>query len=100
MSEINAICDPSGDQLGHLSNVADECVRLRVGPFSIGAVKTSPRAANRTRSAFGLKPTDWTAFATETRLGRRAIPSSGTLIEIGVLFRLRVSNTCNSPFNS
>ena len=36
---------PSGDQLGHLSCAPEECVRLRVGPFSIGAVKMSPRAA-------------------------------------------------------
>jgi hypothetical protein len=44
---MKAICDPSGDQLGHLSCAPDECVRLRVGPFSIGAVKMSPRAENK-----------------------------------------------------
>src|SRR5215813_6026027 len=93
LSEMNAICEPSGDQLGHLSCAPDESVRFRVGPFSIGALKISPRAENKTRSPFGLKPTDSIKFAADTRLGRRAFPSSGTLIEIAVLFFVRVSST-------
>src|SRR6476659_3702283 len=86
MSEMKAICEPSGDQLAHLSCAPEECVRFRVGPFSTGAVNTSPRATNNARSPFGLNPTDSIKFAADTRLGRRALPSSGTLIEIGVLF--------------
>src|ERR1051325_969979 len=100
---MNAICDPSGDQLGHLSCAPDESVRFRVGPFSTGALKISPRAANNTRSPFGLKPPDPTysiKLPADTRLGRRAFPSSGTLSEIGVLFFVRVSSTWSSPFNS
>src|SRR4030095_12070141 len=97
---MKAICDPSGDQLGHLSCAFEECVRFRVGPFSIGAVKMSPRAANKARSPFGLSPHDSIKFAAETRLGRLQLPSSGTLIEIGVLFLLRASITTNSPFIS
>src|ERR1043166_519828 len=97
MSEMNAICEPSGDQLAHLSCAPEEWVRFRVGPFSTGAVNTSPRATNNARSPFGLSPTDWIRLAADTRLGRRALPSSGTLIEIGVLLRVRASITTNSP---
>src|SRR5713226_7287124 len=97
---MNAICEPSGDQEGHLSCAPDECVRLRVGPFSIGAVKISPRAEKRARSPFGLRSYDSMLFAAEIRLGRRASPSSGTLIEIGVAFPLFASTTCKSPFLS
>src|SRR5436305_4120863 len=81
-SEMKAICDPSGDQLGHLSCAPDECVRFLVGPFSIGAVKISPRAENKARSPFGLRSYDSMLFAAEIRLGRRAKPSSGTRIAI------------------
>src|SRR5437762_4582770 len=81
---MKAICEPSGDQAGHLSCAPDECVRLRVGPFSIGAVKISPRAEKSARSPFGLRSYDSILLATEIRLGRRARPSSGTVIEIGV----------------
>src|SRR4030095_945727 len=97
---MTAIGDPSGDQLGHLSCAPEECVRFRVGPFSIGAVKISPRAANKALSPFGLRPHDSIKFDAETRLGRLQLPSSGTLIEIGVLFLLRASITTSSPFNS
>src|SRR5437870_998960 len=100
MSEMKAICEPSGDQVGHLSCAPDECVRLRVGPFSIGAVKMSPRAENNARSPFGLTSYDSMLFAAETRLGRRASPSSGTVIEIGAALPLLVSRICNSPFIS
>src|SRR6185369_7830811 len=100
MSDTKAICEPSGDQFANLSCAPEECVRFRVGPFSIGVLKTSPRATNSARSPFGLKPTDSIRFAADTRLGRRALPSSGTLIEIGVLLRVRASNTCNSPSSS
>src|SRR4026209_2557355 len=99
-SEMNAICEPSGDQLGHLSCAPDECVRLRVGPFSIGALKMSPRAENTARSPLGLRPTDSIWPDAETLLGRRASPSSGTVIEIPELLRLFASRICNSPFNS
>src|SRR5437870_13748979 len=100
MSEINAICDPSGDHEGHLSCAPEKCVRLRVGPFSIGAVKMSPRAENNARSPFGLKSYDSMLLAADIRLGRRATPSSGTVIEMGADFTLFVSRTCNSPFIS
>src|ERR1041385_6336060 len=65
LSEMNAICEPSGDQLGHLSCAPEDSVRFRVGPFSIGVVKMSPRAANNARSPFGLNPTDSIKFAAE-----------------------------------
>src|SRR6476659_11385933 len=84
-SEMKAMREPSGDQAGHLSCAPDECVRFRVGPFSIGAVKTSPRAANSARSPLGLSPTDSMKPETGMWLGRRESPSSGTLMEIGVL---------------
>lgn len=76
------------------------CVRLRVGPFSMGAVKISPRALKRARSPFGLSPTDSILFAAEMRLGRLAKPSLGTLIEMGVLRWLLRSSTCSSPLSS
>src|SRR5262245_66496671 len=100
MSEIKAICEPSGDHEGHLSCAPEECVRLRVGPFSMGAVKMSPRAENNARSPFGLNSYDSMLLAAEMRLGRRANPSSGTEIEIGVAFPLLLSSTCSSPFIS
>ena len=52
-SETKRTVFPSGDQAACLSWAFEECVRFRVGPFSIGAVKTSPRATKRTRSPFG-----------------------------------------------
>src|SRR2546423_11071224 len=85
MSEMNATCAPSGDHEGHLSCAPDEWVRLRVGPFSIGAVKMSPRAENNARSPLGLKSYDSMLLAAEIRLGRRASPSSGTVIAMGVV---------------
>src|SRR5258706_10666445 len=97
---MKAICEPSGDQDRHLSCAPDECVRFRVGPFSIGAVKISPRAENKARSPFGLRSYDSMLLAAEMRLGRRASPSSGTVIEIGVVFPLFVSRICNSPLIS
>src|SRR5262249_58002022 len=100
MSEIKAICEPSGDHEGHLSCAPEECVRLRVGPFSIGAVKMSPRAENRARSPLGLRSYDSMLLAAEMRLGRRARPSSGTVIEIGEVFPLFVSSIWSSPFIS
>src|SRR6476659_8569108 len=100
MSEIKATRLPSGDQLGHLSWAPEECVRFRVGPFSIGALKMSPRAENKARSPFGLRLTDSILPAAEIRLGRLAKPSLGTLIEIALLFWVLVSRTCNSPLSS
>src|SRR5438034_8576184 len=97
---MKAICDPSGDQEGHLSCAPDECVKFRVAPFSIGAVKMSPRAENNARSPLGLKSYDSMLFAAEIRLGRRARPSSGTVIDTGVALPLLVSRICNSPFIS
>src|SRR5947207_14940316 len=97
---MKAICDPSGDHEGHLSCAPDEWVRFRVGPFSIGAVKMSPRAENKARSPLGLKSQDSMLLAAEIRLGRRARPSSGTLIEMGVAFPPFTSITCNSPWTS
>ncbi len=51
---MNATRAPSGDQRAHLSCAFELWVRLRVGPFSTGAVKTSPRATNNARSPLGL----------------------------------------------
>src|SRR5258705_13647209 len=100
MSEMKAMRVPAGGQLGHLSCAPEECVRLRVGPFSIGAVKISPRAQKSARSPLGLKFTDSIVFAAEMRLGRLAKPSLGTLMEIALLLRLFASNTCSSPLSS
>src|SRR5260370_21784310 len=94
---MKAICEPSGDQFGHLSCAPDEWVRFRVGPFSIGAVKISPRAEKSARSPFGLRSYDSILLAAEMHLFRPAQPSSGTVIEIGVAFPLFASSTCNSP---
>src|ERR1044072_3320662 len=100
MSEMKAMLAPSGDQLAHLSCAPEECVKLRVGPFSIGAVKISPRATNKARSPFGLNPTDSIVLAAERPLRRLDKPSLGTEMEIGVLRLLLVSMTCSSPFSS
>ncbi len=75
---------PSGDQRAHLSCAPELRVRLRVGPFSIGAVKTSPRATNSARSPLGLSSKSSMLPAAEIRAGRFERPSSGTVIEIGV----------------
>ena len=73
---------PSGDQRAHLSWADELRVRLRVGPFSMGAVKTSPRATKSARSPFGLSSASSIRSAAETRAGRIAKPSSGTVMEI------------------
>jgi hypothetical protein len=52
-SEMNAIFAPSGDHSAPRSWKPEVCVRLRVGPFSIGALNTSPRAVNSARSPLG-----------------------------------------------
>src|SRR3982750_3600738 len=82
LSEMNAIFDPSGDHRGNLSWAPDVLVKFRVGPFSTGAEKISPRAENRTRSPFGLRLLLSTSPPAGTRLGRRFTPSSGTLTEM------------------
>ncbi len=82
---------PSGDQRAHLSWASELRVRLRVGPFSIGAVKTSPRATNRARSPLGLSSKSSTSPAADTREGRRASPSSGTLMAIGFEVPVEIS---------
>src|SRR5215204_3033539 len=94
---MNAICEPSGDQLADLSCAPDDSVKFRVGPFSMGVVKISPRAANSARSPFGLNATDSIKFEADTRLGLLQLPSAGTLIEIAVLFFERASITWSSP---
>ena len=75
-------------------------MRLRVGPFSIGAVNTSPRATNRARSPFGLSSKSSICPAADTRAGRDATPSSGTTIGIGRDSPLSMANRCSSPFIS
>ncbi len=52
-SLTNAIFFPSGDHTASRSCAPGVAVRLRVIPFSIGAVKTSPRATMTARSALG-----------------------------------------------
>ena len=74
---------PSGDQRAHLSCADELRVRLRVGPFSIGAVKTSPRATKSARSPPGLSAASSIRSAADTRDGRMARPSSGTVMAIG-----------------
>jgi hypothetical protein len=97
LSDTYAIFDPSGDHTAARSCASEECVRLRVGPFSAGAENTSPRAQITTRSPFGLIATFSTSFAAETREGRIATPSFGTVIAIFLSLRLFVSNTWSSP---
>ncbi len=94
---MNAISFPFGDQRASRSCAFDEFVRLRVGPFSAGTVKMSPRAANTARSPLGLSAYHSTLFAAEMCEGREARPSSGTVIEIGVDFPVFVSSSCSSP---
>ncbi len=50
---MKAILRPSGDQRPRLSWAPEVRVRLRVGPFSTGTLKTSPRAVNTARSPLG-----------------------------------------------
>ena len=92
--------EPSGDQRAHLSWASELRVRLRVGPFSIGAVNTSPRATNRARSPFGLSSKSSICPAADTRAGRAATPSSGTQMGIGRDSPLSMANRCSSPFIS
>ncbi len=92
--------EPSGDQRAHLSCALEVAVRGRVGPFSIGTVKTSPRATKSARSPLGdsSKSSIWPAA--DTRDGRFQSPSSGTVIEIALLRPVFTSSTCSSPFSS
>ena len=87
MSEMNETLEPSGDQRAHLSWAFEERVRLRVGPFSIGAVKTSPRATKRARSPLGERAKSSMSSATGMRDGRMATPSLGTSMAIRAAFR-------------
>jgi hypothetical protein len=96
-SETNATLAPSGDQIAPRSCASDEWVRFRVGPFSTGALNTSPRATTSTRSPFGLIPTPSMRSAADTREGRIATPSFGTTIESFLSVRAFVSKTCSSP---
>src|SRR3954454_15955503 len=95
-----ATFDPSGDHRGHFSCAPEVLVRLRTGPFSTGAEKISPRAPNTTRSPLGLSDADSTRFDALTRAGRRARPSSGTVIESGVLLRDLTSKISSPPCSS
>ena len=100
MSEMKAIFLPSGDQAANLSWAPELFVRLRTGPFSMGAVSTSPRATKSARSPLGESPKDSMFFSTGMRDGRDAPPSVGTWIEMGVSECVRRSSTCSSPFSS
>ena len=73
---------------------------MRVGPFLIGTVKTSPRATNRARSPFGESEKHSMFFSAEIRLGRDASPSFGTLMASAWSFRPATSKTRSSPFSS
>ena len=70
------------------------------GPFSIGTVKTSPRATKSARSPFGLSSKPSTFFSALTREGRIATPSFGTKIEIAWSAFARTSKTRSSPSSS
>src|SRR5215469_1333890 len=72
---MKAIFAPSGDQRPHLSCAFEEFVRLRVGPFSMGTLNTSPRAMMTARSPFGLSAASSICLAAETRDGRIASAS-------------------------
>jgi hypothetical protein len=91
---------PSGDQRAHLSWAFEVFVRFRVGPFSIGTVKTSPRATTSARSPFGLSSKSSIRFSALTRAGRMATPSFGTKIERAWSAFARTSKTCSSPSSS
>ena len=97
---MKAILRPSGDQRAHLSCAPEERVRLRVTPFSIGALKTSPRATNTARSPFGERAASsiWSLAATWD--GRVSRPSPGTSIARCRDWPVRVSKTFSSPFIS
>ena len=56
---------PSGDQRAQRSWAFELFVRLRVGPFSIGTVNTSPRATKSARSPLGLREKFSTFFSAE-----------------------------------
>ncbi len=91
---------PSGDHRACLSCTPDVAVRLRVGPFSIGSVKTSPRATKSARSPFGLSSKPSICFSALTREGRIATPSFGTKIGAARSDFARTSKTRSSPFIS
>ncbi len=91
---------PSGDQRACLSCAPEVAVRLRVGPFSIGRVKTSPRATKSARSPLGLSSKSSICFSALTRAGRMATPSFGTKIERPWSAFDFTSRTRSSPFSS
>src|ERR1700730_19424217 len=97
---MNRIFEPSGDHCADLSWAFEELVRLRVGPFSIGAVKTSPRATNSARSPLGLKLKDSMLAAAETREGRMASGSVGTVMGICFDWPLVMEQIFSSPPDS
>ncbi len=99
-SEMNAMRAPSGDQRASRSCAPELCVRLRVVPFSIGTLKTSPRATTSARSPLGERLPLSIQSATETCAGRIATPSVGTVISIGVTLPVLVSSTRSSPLSS
>jgi hypothetical protein len=94
---MNTIREPSGDQRACLSWDDDDAVRFRVGPCSMGAVKTSPRATNSARSPFGLSAKLETWPPTAMRAGRAATPSFGTWMLMALDWPVRVSSTCSVP---
>ncbi len=99
-SETKRIVFPSGDQAACLSCAFEERVRFRVGPLSIGAVKTSPRATKRARSPFGESANRSTFFSAEMRDGREARPSLGTVIGIARSAFAATSQSRSSPPSS
>ncbi len=100
MSEMKAMVLPSGDHWARLSWWREECVRLRVGPFSAGAVNTSPRATKSARSPRGDRPKPSMNFSAARRVGREAPPSVGTRTMMALSDPSRVSSTWSSPLSS
>src|SRR5258708_7528563 len=82
---MKAIDLPSGDHLALRSWIAQELVRLRVGPCCAGTVKISPRAQNSARLPGGA--TSKLAFFLLTWRGPRGRVFMSSLMKPGT-FRL------------
>src|SRR5207302_1144470 len=78
-SEKYATHLPSGDHEGSRSMTPGVLVRLRMSPFSAGAVSTSPCASNTARAPLGESVAEAISLSTFLKCGRTFGRSDGTV---------------------
>src|SRR5258708_37459313 len=96
-SEKYATHLPSGDHAGSRSITAGVLVKLRISPFSAGAVRTPPWASNTARAPLGESRAVSISLSTFLKCGRTLGRSAGTVTETVLDLPVTGSKRLNDP---